>query len=153
MIESIKQLFSEKMQPIKEENQPRQDNISIATCALLLEMAHADSEFSSEEKKQILSTLVESFNLAEKDAKDLLELAEQERKESLDLWQFTNLINENYSRENKLKIVETLWKVIYIDGKVDQHEDYLIRKLTNLLNLQHEDMITAKLKIREDFAR
>jgi len=151
MIESIKNLFAEKMQPVQEEKQPQQNKISIATCALLLEMAHADSEFSDEEKKQILNTLIESFNLAEKDAEDLLALADQERRESLDLWQFTNLINENYSREDKLNIVETLWKVIYIDGKVDQHEDYLIRKLTNLLNLQHEDMIEAKIRVRESF--
>ncbi len=153
MIENIKNLFSEKMQPIKEEIHPDQNKISIATCALLLEMAHSDSEFSAEEKQHILEILKKNFVLGENDAEDLLLLAEQERKESLDLWQFTNLINENYSREDKLKVVDTLWQVIFTDGKINQHEDYLIRKLTNLLNLQHEDMIAAKLKTRERFAQ
>ena len=151
MIESIKNLFSEKMQPIGEENHPDQNKISIATCALLLEMAHSDSEFSAEENIHILEILKKNFDLAENDAEELMALADQERKESLDLWQFTNLINENYSREDKLKVVDTLWQVIYTDGRVDQHEDYLIRKLTNLLNLQHEDMIAAKIKTRESF--
>lgn len=153
MIENIKNLFSEKMQPIKEEIHPDQNKISIATCALLLEMAHSDSEFSAEEKQHILEILKKNFVLGENDAEELLLLAEQERKESLDLWQFTNLINENYSREDKLKVVDTLWQVIFTDGKINQHEDYLIRKLTNLLNLQHEDMIAAKLKTRERFAQ
>ena len=72
-----------------------------------------------------------------------------ERKESLDLWQFTNLINQSYSREEKLKVAETLWRVIYTDGKVDQHEEYLMRKLTYLLNLEHQDMIEAKFKARD----
>ena len=149
MIENIKKLFTEKIQPAKEEKHQDQRKISIATCALLLEMAHADSEFSDEEKQHILDSLKVNFDLTEKDAEDLLDLAEQERKESLDLWQFTNLINQNYSREDKLKIVYTLWKVIYTDGKIDQHEDYLIRKLTYLLNIEHEDMIEAKIKVRE----
>ena len=151
MIENIKKLFAEKIQPAKEEEHQDQRKISIATCALLLEMAHADSEFSDEEKQPILDILKVNFELTEKDAEDLLDLAEQERQESLDLWQFTNLINKNYSRKDKLRIVDTLWKVIYSDGKVDQHEDYLIRKLTYLLNLQHEDMIEAKLKVRENY--
>ncbi len=149
MIENIKKLFTEKIQPAKEKKHQDQRKISIATCALLLEMAHADSEFSDEEKQHILDSLKVNFDLTEKDAEDLLDLAEQERKESLDLWQFTNLINQNYSREDKLKIVYTLWKVIYTDGKIDQHEDYLIRKLTYLLNIEHEDMIEAKIKVRE----
>jgi len=152
MIENIKKLFTEKIQPAKEEEHQDQTKISIATCALLLEMAHADSEFSDEEKQPILDILKVNFKLTEKDAEDLLYLAEQERQESLDLWQFTNLINKNYSRKDKLRVVDTLWKVIYSDGKVDQHEDYLIRKLTYLLNLQHEDMIEAKLKVRESFS-
>jgi uncharacterized tellurite resistance protein B-like protein len=149
MIENIKNLFTEKIQPVKEEEHRDQRKISTATCALLLEMAHADSEFSDEEKQRILDILKVNFDLTEKDAEDLLLLAEQERQESLDLWQFTNLINKNYSREDKLRVVDTLWKVIYSDGKVDQHEEYLIRKLTYLLNLQHEDMIEAKIKVRE----
>jgi uncharacterized tellurite resistance protein B-like protein len=149
MIENIKNLFAEKIQPTVKEGHKDQRKISIATCALLLEMAHADSEFSDEEKQNILDILKVNFDLAEKDANDMLDLAEQERQESLDLWQFTNLINKNYSREDKLRVVDTLWKVIYSDGKVDQHEEYLIRKLTYLLNLQHEDMIEAKIKVRE----
>jgi len=151
MIENIKNLFNEKIQPEKVEEHRDQRKISIATCALLLEMAHADSEFSDEEKQHILDILKINFDLTENDANDLLDLAEQERQESTDLWQFTNLINQNYSREDKLKVVDTLWKVIYTDGKVDQHEDYLIRKLTYLLSLQHEDMIEAKIRMRESY--
>jgi uncharacterized tellurite resistance protein B-like protein len=151
MLENIKTLFSEKMHSIEYDKTPDQKKISIAACALLLEMAHADSKFSSEEKNGILEILKENFDMDENDARELVALADEERKESLDLWQFTNLINENYSREDKLKVVDTLWKVIYTDGKVDKHEDYLIRKLTFLLNLQHEDMIAAKIKVRESF--
>jgi uncharacterized tellurite resistance protein B-like protein len=124
------------------------DRISMATCALLLEIAHADSEFSDEEKEKIIITLKNKFNLNSSDAQSLIDLADLERKESLDLWQFTNLINQNFTREEKLRVLEVLWSVVYADGKVDMHEEYLMRKLSFLLNIDHSDMIDTKIRVR-----
>jgi len=150
MIDNIKKFFKEKIETSDKVSEViSEQSVSIATCALLLEMAHADSEFSQSEKDNIISILQTNFNMTDNDAAELLNLAELERKESLDLWQFTNLINQSYSREEKVKVAETLWRVIYTDGKVDQHEEYLMRKLTFLLNLEHEDMIEAKFTARD----
>jgi len=150
MIDNIKKFFSEKIETSDQDSEViSEQSVSIATCTLLLEMAHADSEFSQSEKDNIISILRTSFAMTENDAAELLNLADLERKESLDLWQFTNLINQSYSREEKVKVAETLWRVIYTDGKVDQHEEYLMRKLTFLLNLEHEDMIEAKFTARD----
>ena len=149
MIDNIKKFFTEKIETSDQESPVSSErSVSIATCALLLEMAHADSEFSQGEKDNIISVLQNSFDMTKDDAAQLLNLSDLERKESLDLWQFTNLINQKYSREEKVKVAETLWRVIYTDGKVDQHEEYLMRKLTYLLNLEHQDMIEAKFKAR-----
>ena len=150
MIENIKKFFSEKIDTSDQESQvPSERSVPIAACALLLEMAHADSEFIQSERDNIIAILQSSFDMTEDDANELLNLADLERKESLDLWQFTNLINQNYSREEKIRVAETLWRVIYTDGKVDKHEEYLMRKLTFLLDLQHRDMIEAKFKARD----
>jgi len=124
------------------------DRISMATCALLLEIAHADSEFNDEEKEKIIIILKNKFNLNSSDAQSLIELADLERKESLDLWQFTNLINQNFTREEKIRVLEVLWSVVYADGKVDMHEEYLMRKLSFLLNIDHSDMIDTKIRAR-----
>ena len=150
MIENIKKFFSEKIDTSDQESQvSSEQSVPIASCALLLEMAHADSEFSQSERDNIIAILQSNFDMTEDDASELLNLADLERKESLDLWQFTNLINQNYSREEKIRVAETLWRVIYTDGKVDKHEEYLMRKLTFLLDLQHQDMIEAKFKARD----
>jgi uncharacterized tellurite resistance protein B-like protein len=69
--------------------------------------------------------------------------------ESLDLWQFTNLINQNFGNEQKVKILEILWHVIFVDGKVDKYEEHLIRKVSFLLDLHHSDLIDAKLRVKE----
>lgn len=153
MIENIKKHFSAKMHSAEQNGSKESKKVSIATCALLLEMAHADDQFSKDELKKIIAILHSQFNLDDQDANEIIALAEEERKESLDLWQFTNLINENYSKEDKQKVVELLWKVIYTDGKVDKYEEYLIRRLTFLLNLEHKDMIEAKFSARADLAQ
>ena len=67
--------------------------------------------------------------------------------ESVDLWQFARLINETYSREEKIGIIETLWQVVFVDGKMDQYEDYLMHKMSKLLRLHHKELIDAKLKV------
>ena len=62
------------------------------------------------------------------------------------MWQFTDLISQNYTEAEKIRVVELLWKLIYSDGKLDQHEDYLVHRLSSLLGLHHKQLIAAKLK-------
>ena len=94
-----------------------------------------------------MSILHEKYGLSQEHAEAIFAEAENELKDSVDLWQFSNLINENYSNDEKIEIIETLWKIVYVDGKMDRYEHYLMRKLKNLLRLSHEQLIEAKLKV------
>jgi len=123
-------------------------DIRIATCALFLEMSYIDREFSDSEREYVVSILKRDFELSNEHAAALLEAARGELKESIDLWQFTNLINQNYSVEEKLQIIETIWRIAYTDGKLDKHEDYLVHKLAKLLRLNHKQLIDAKLRAK-----
>ncbi len=87
------------------------------------------------------------FGLTDEVAQGLVEMAELELKASVDLWQFTSLINTNYSPDEKIRLIELVWRVIYADGRLDKHEDYLVRKMAALLRLSHKEMIDAKLKV------
>ena len=69
---------------------------------------------------------------------------------SIDLWQFTNLINENYSLEEKLDVLKMVWEIAYADGKLDCHEDYLVHKFANLLRLNHKQLINVKLEVLQN---
>ena len=150
MLSKIRDFFQENIaieEKVADAKKP-DNRVAIATCALLLEMAHTDEEFSEIEEAEIKKIMQSEFNLAEDKVDAIIKLSDEERKESLDLWQFTNLINENFSKEEKIRVVEYIWQVIYIDEKVDQYEEYLIRKLSYLLNVDHKDMIDAKLRIK-----
>ena len=148
MIDRLKRFFDKRTasRPSGREKANPHD-IRVATCALFLEMANIDGEFSDGERENILSILKRDFQLSDEYADELLDASDQELKQSIDLWQFTNLINENYAEEEKIQIIEMVWEIIYIDGKLDRHEDYLVHKLAKLLRLSHRQLIDAKLKI------
>jgi uncharacterized tellurite resistance protein B-like protein len=123
------------------------DMLHIAVCVLLLEVAHADDTFSDADRAQIMKFFEEGARLSPEVTRDLLLLAEQARQQAVELWQFTRLIAENFTLEEKLNLVEAMWKIIYIDGKLGMQEDYLIHKLSSLLGLRHSELIDTKLRV------
>ncbi|MBW2604750.1 MAG: TerB family tellurite resistance protein [Deltaproteobacteria bacterium] len=149
MLNMVKRFFSKEKEgsPDAVGHQTGHD-INIATCALLVEIAHIDGTFTNEEMETVLSVLKEKYGLSKEHADALIAEAEKQLEESVDLWQFARLINENYSNEEKMEILETLWRIVYVDGKMDQYEHYLMSKLKNLLRVSHNQLIDAKLKAK-----
>jgi len=119
----------------------------VAICALCLEIARIDERFTDAEMETILSILKGKYGLSQDHADALIAEAEKELENSVDLWQFAKLINENYSNAEKIEIIETLWRIVFVDGKMDRYEHYLMNKLQNLLRLSHDQLIAAKLKV------
>lgn len=137
MLESIKNFFATSMTPPPEkEVSTGTKDIRLAACALLLELANADDEFTDDERQHLESAVRRQFGLDATEAGRLLELAQNEREEAVDLWQFTNLIAENYSTGQKMVLAEIMWGLVYSDGDLASKEDYLMRKICNLLRLE-----------------
>ena len=148
MIDVVKRFFGKAAAEVsKDANQNTAHDIRVATCALFVEIARIDEKFTAAEMETILSILKQKYGLSQDHADALIAEAERELEKSVDLWQFTKLINANYSNEEKIKIIEILWQIVYVDGKMDQHEHYLMNKLQNLLHLTHDQLIKAKLKV------
>lgn len=145
MFKNLENFF--KSDEIKLSKKP---DLEIAAAVLFLEMASADFEVSDDEKEQVEQTLSKFFNLDISRIDDLISEASSQRKARNDLWYFTNTVRKELGREQKGEILEELWMIIYADGRVDKFEDMLIRKMTTLLGLEHSDMITAKLKAKEE---
>lgn len=123
------------------------DRVQIATCVILLEVAKYDFELSSIEEETTKAILKHEFSIPEEAVEDLIKIAEEKREESVDLWEFTNIINQNFSREEKMKMMESAWKIIYADEKLDKYEDHYVHVLAGLLRLRHEELIEAKLRV------
>jgi uncharacterized tellurite resistance protein B-like protein len=150
MLDSLKRFFAKAQgqdPQVLEQGQHGEHDLRVATCALLVEIGRIDETFTQEELDTVLSILKDKYDLSNEHADALLAEAEAELDKSLDLWQFAKLINENYTNDEKIEIVEILWRVVYVDGKMDQYEHYLMNKLKNLLRLDHKQLIDAKLKV------
>jgi len=148
MLDVVKRFFSKVTEDdSKVIDEQRKHDTRVATCALLVEMARIDETFTQAEMDAILSILKEKYGLSREHADALIAEADKALDESVDLWQFAKRINEYYSNEEKIEIIEILWRIVYVDGKMDKYEHYLMNKLATLLRLSHEQLIDAKLKV------
>jgi uncharacterized tellurite resistance protein B-like protein len=132
-----------RTEPVDEKRRLR-----VATCALLLEAVHADDAVDDTESSLLREVVARRFELAPDEVTDLLSSAEQRRRESSDLFSFTRLINEHFTRPQKLAVVELLWRVVYSDGRLEAREDALLHRVANLLQLRHEELIALKLQAK-----
>lgn len=143
-------LFKKMFEPNTDQNGAPRDShrhLNVAICALLIEMGRIDETFTKKEMDAVVDILTGKYGLAREDVDALMAEADRQLDESVDLWQFASLINENFSNQEKQALIERLWQVVYVDGKMDAHEHYLMNKLSNLLRLTHKDLIDAKLKV------
>jgi uncharacterized tellurite resistance protein B-like protein len=146
MLESIRQFVARRITPGRpgESTGPAGAEVQLAACALLLELAHADNEFSESERIRIQNALTHHFGLDGASARDLIELARAERAQSIDHFQFTRLINEQYDLGQKMVLAEVMWGVILADGKLSDHETHLVRKLASLMQLEPAYLAQAR---------
>ena len=147
MLDIVKRFFSKtESEAAKNEDQATEHDVRVAACALFVEMARIDEKFTEAEMDTILSIVQDRYGLSREHADALVAEADKELDKSVDLWQFARLINENYSTDEKIEIIEILWRMVFVDGKMDRYEHYLMNKLKNLLRLSHDQLIAAKLK-------
>ena len=136
MIDAIRTFFrNELVDAPNDAPRPGHDPIHVAACALLLEVGYADDSFGAAEREHLLQTVQREFSIDAKVVEELVALAEQERRESVDLFQFTRLVVQQYDLEGKGRLVEGLWRIVYADGTMTRHEHFLMRKITQLLDL------------------
>src|SRR5688500_9597247 len=140
MIEAIRRFFHERLvdtgTSAPDRASDQHSRVQLAACALLLELAHADDEFSAEERTHIESTLARHFGLPQAEVAELMALAESERSQSLDHFQFTRLIASEYDLGQKMVLAEVMWGVILADGKLSDHEPHLVRKMASLMQIE-----------------
>ena len=124
--------------------------VQVATCALLLEVAHSDGSYHAAEERLVHDLLAGMFGLPADIVGELADFARDHQRSSTDLFQFAREINAHFSTEEKLAIMEGVWRLIYADGTLDKFEDSLARQLATLLRLSHKEAIACKVKVLDE---
>ena len=120
------------------------DPVHVAACALLLDIAFADGEYSAPERQHLERVLGHHFGLSDDEGQRLIALAQQERQSAVDHFAFTRVLQERYDLGQKMVLAEVMWGLVLADGTVAEHEHYLTRKIANLLELEPGYLSAAK---------
>ena len=120
------------------------DPVHVAACALLLDIAFADGEFSPPEREHLERVLGHHFGLSEHEGQRLIALAHKERQSAVDHFAFTRVLQQRYDLGQKMVLAEVMWGLVLADGTVAEHEHYLTRKIANLLELEPGYLSAAK---------
>ena len=150
MIESIKSFFENKLTKKEEEEAPSSamSRVDLTCAALLVEVMNSDHELDEREHQEFMAVLQQSYNIAESDLEELTQLAKDEAFEATSLYEFTKLINASYDYQQKVDLIENMWRIAFSDKRLDKYEDHLIRKVSELIYVSHSDFIKTKLKVR-----
>jgi len=152
VLKKIKRYISELGDETAEgpnQEQKEKEVINNACAALLIETALADRVFNEQEMNSMKKTLKEVYKVNEKDIEELINEAEKKVSESTSLYEYTRLINDFCDYEDKLKLIRNLWSIAFADKQLDKYEEYLIRKISDLLYVSHKDFIQQKLLVKE----
>jgi len=146
MLRAIQQFFETRISDADPETgQARSEHgYQLATAALLFEVIRADHEIKGVERRTLSDAVRRAFDLDAQETEELVRLAELEAEQSTSLYEFTRLINDHFSADEKRHVVELLWQVALADEDVDKYEEYLIRKVADLIHVPHSAFIQAK---------
>ena len=124
------------------------DNQLVKIGALLIHAAKIDEDFSQEEENIIKQTLI-NFGAGNKNINEIIEKAKKMEESSNQILDFTKEV-KNMEENNKIKIVKTLWKIIFSNKKADIYEANLMRRLAGLLYIDSKIMGDIKEQIKKE---
>jgi uncharacterized tellurite resistance protein B-like protein len=142
MLERIKGFFDRHLGQAGEGGEARR--LRLAAAALLLEMTRMDERVLPGECAAVEEAVRERFALTPEECRELLELADAERHDATDYFQFTSLIVRHWGMDERTALVEALWRVAYADSALSPYEEHLVRKVAQLLHVPHGAFVAAK---------
>ena len=116
----------------------------LAVAALLIEVAMADHIFDEREMLSMQHHLKQKFAITDTQIAELIELAKEESTEATSLHQFTKLIHQHCSTQEKFELLVSMWELALADSQLDKYEEYVIRKVADLIYVPHTEFVRAK---------
>ena len=147
MLKRLLSFFSDRLSPVNDSSD--EHRLQLASAALLIELSKADFEQNETELEAIRGLLAKEHDISAEEIDELMALAEEQFEDDNAYHPYTSLITQHFSPEQKVRLLETLWKVAIADGEISKYEDHLIRKVSELIYVPHRDFIRSKLKVTE----
>ncbi len=146
MLNRIKSLLNQDAQ---KKSAPTEPSLALAIAALMIEIMHSDDKLEQVEQQVIIQALKARFDMTSADVEQLITDATTATSHATDFHQFTSLIKEHYSTDERINILKELWEIAMADGHIDTYEEHLIRRIANLIGIYHNEFIQAKMQARK----
>ena len=140
MLKKIAEIFEKEVK--KEINEF--DESQLATTSLMILTAKYDGEFDEVEKDEILKMISDFYSFDKNKIDRIFETALSLTEKANDIHQFTSELNKSLNDDEKLSIIKMLWKIVIADGRIDDYENALIRKISGLLYV--DDVQVGQIK-------
>jgi uncharacterized tellurite resistance protein B-like protein len=127
-------------------------DLQVATTVLLVQVLRADLDVQQEEVEVLLGALETVLGLPHQDARELMRLAAEHARSGASLYRSVKLLDQHLTRQQRVHLVEWLWRVAFADAQLLAHEEYLVRKVAELLCLTTADLVEAKVRAKEAFS-
>jgi len=116
----------------------------LAACALMVEVAAIDEHFSDIELAALGQEMQRQFRLPADTASELIKRARVEQDRAASLHQFTQLVNDHCDTNEKFELMVGMWRIAFADNHLDKYEEYMVRKVSELIYVGHSDFIRSK---------
>lgn len=146
MLKKVKNMVLGSNAYVESANNP-EERQQLALAALLVEMARADFDDSQDEHDLIVDLLAAHFELSGTEATELLGRAKSSASDAVCLFDFTRALHESLDADQKQDVIRLLWQVANSDDRLDKYEDYLVRKVADLLYVSDSDVVRIKHEV------
>ena len=147
----MKKFFNNLFKKNQIEDLVEDDSVLLSAIALLLEVSLADEIMDISEVETLKDVLLKEFDVDQTKIDDLISNAKKNQNSSTSLYEFTRKINDDYKFEDKKNLILSMWKIAFADGNIDKYEEYVIRKVSDLIYISHTDFIESKQLAREEY--
>lgn len=144
MIDSLKRWFENLSGNQNSDAVQSQEKINLCCFSLMVITANIDATFDESEYRAIQELGRDLFSLDNETIDEIVGDAKQQANDSTSLYEFTSLIHENLSENDKFKLIVGLWKIAFADGEVDKYEEHVIRRVAELIYLDHSRFTEAR---------
>lgn len=140
----FKNLFKSKEVKVESKDHSIQKSI----CSLMIEVAYADDQLDESELKAMAHSL-SKLDIQEDEIQEIVDATLAKSKESISFYEHTRILNDQLDYDQKKEVLNSVWSIAFADGEMDKHEEHLIRRIADLLYLNHKDFINTKLNQKE----
>ena len=150
LLQEIEDYFTGKSEPFRDASHGDRE-LRVATAVLLIEMCRADFEAKHDEHRAVARALERVLQATPEESAAIVRVAEEQVQAQRPIHHFTAAIDRSFTRDEKRRLVESLWRVALSDAEILAHEEYLVRKVADLIHLPFEDFLRAKIEAKEAF--